>query len=141
MRQYYKSTSKSVYHETAAGGSALDSSTTIAPSGTRVCLRSFELSSGAPFYLNSNITQASPAFVYFEKMDSSNTEVLKMPIAFGGKGAIVGLGGGSLVPSSFMTIPGPGILFDDGMRVRITMPANPGSNGPIFALVNVVYSI
>jgi hypothetical protein len=141
MRQYYKSTSKSVYHERAQGEGPLDSSTTIAPSGTRVCLRSFELSSGAPFYLNSSITQVNPAFVYFEKMDSSNTEVLKMPIAFGGRGGLLSLGGGSLVPSSFMTIPGPGILFDNGMRVRITIPSNPNFNGPTYALVNLVYSV
>jgi len=141
MRNYYKSKSKSIYHESAQSDGALDSSTTIASSGTRVCLRSFDLSSGAAQYQNVNITQSSPCYVYFEKMDSSNTEVLKMPITLGGLGALVFLGGGVVTPSSFMTIPGPGILFDDGMRVRITMPANPGTLGPIFALVNVVYSI
>ena len=69
MRIYYKSKSKSIFYETAASGGAVDSSTTIATSGTRVCLRSFGLVSGAPYFLNESITQSHPAYVYFEKMD------------------------------------------------------------------------
>ena len=140
MRIYYKSKSKSIFYETAASGGAVDSSTTIATSGTRVCLRSFDLVSGAPSYTNDIIKQSDPAYVYFEKMDASNTEILQMPIPYGGKTGLYDLGGGSLIPSSLITIPGPGILFDDGMRVRVTIPANSGT-GPIFALVNVVYSV
>tara|TARA_R110000751_G_scaffold305409_1_gene421839 strand:+ start:1169 stop:1591 length:423 start_codon:yes stop_codon:yes gene_type:complete len=140
MRIYYKSKSKSIFYETAASGGAVDSPTTIATSGTRVCLRSFDLVSGAPSYTNDIIKQSDPAYVYFEKMDASNTEILQMPIPYGGKTGLYDLGGGSLIPSSLITIPGPGILFDDGMRVRVTIPANSGT-GPIFALVNVVYSV
>ena len=140
MRIYYRSKSKSIFYETAASGVAKDESTIIAASGTRVCLRSFDLVSGGPHYQNEAIKQTTPAYVYFEKMDSSNTEILQMPIPYGGKASIIELGGGALVPSSLMTIPGPGILFDDGMRVRVTIPANSGT-GPIFASVNVVYSV
>ena len=140
MRIYYKSKSKSIFHETAQHGGAVDSSTTIAASGTRACLRSFDFVSGAPHYQNETMTQSHPAYVYFEKMDASNTEILQMPIPYGGKTSIAELGGGILVPSSLITIPGPGILFEDGMRVRVTIPAN-GGTGPIFALVNVVYSV
>ena len=140
MRIYYRSKSKSIFHETAGSGGAKDESTTIAASGTRVCLRSFDFVSGAGLYNNVSIVQSAPAYVYFEKMDASNTEILQMPIPYGGKGAVSDLGGGAMVPSSLVTIPGPGILFDDGMRVRVTIPANTG-NGPIFASVNVVYSV
>ena len=140
MRIYYKSKSKSIFYETASSGGAKDESTTLAVSGTRVCLRSFDLASGAATHTNTSIKQSTPAYVYFEKMDASNTEILQMPITCGGSGAVFDLGGGALVPSGLITIPGPGILSDDGMRVRVTIPAN-GGNGPIFALVNVVYSV
>lgn len=141
MRHYYKCKSKSIYTELAQGAGAVDSSTVIAASGTRVCLRSFELSSGAPVWNNLAVTQASPAYVYFEKMDASNTEILKMPFSSGGRGNLVDIGGGSLSPSSFLTIPGPGVLFDDGMRVRVTIPSNAAYMGPAYALINVVYSL
>jgi hypothetical protein len=40
-------------------------------------------------------------------------------------------------------IPGPGILFDRGLEVKVVIPANPNTGyygGPIMSVLNVVYS-
>lgn len=140
MNRYYSCQSKSIFIEVASGGGATDNPYVLTTAGSSACLRTFDAYCGAPHYQNISIAPATPAFLYIEKMDASNTEILKMQIPKSGTGSLINLGGGSSDSVYTMSIPGPGLLSRDGLRARITIPANSGT-GPIFACVNLVYSV
>ena len=81
----------------------------------------------------------------FNKKDSASTTLLELFLPLHSNQHILGGLGGSGGVGSLFNIPGPGIFFDDGLEVVVSIPPNIGTgsadSGPIMACLNVVYSI
>ena len=140
MKTYRLCKSASLYVETtpSSSGSDLTDEVVLAAQGKIVCLHSFSASSSPLGYTNTSLPYSSPAYLYIEKMDSGNTELLKMPFD-NTAGSVVAYD--STSPSQNMLhIPGPGLFSGDGMRVRIEVPAAVGSGNVNVGISNLVYS-
>jgi len=145
MSQLYKCRSKpivSIVDESTATSTTVNE--TLAPSGTRACLRSFSGFSACTKHENSSISSAATStLVSVEFQDGSAVTVFKFYLPVFPPSDIVDLGGNGGFGSG-LHIPGPGILFDDGLIVKMVVPPNPltGDNGgQICGLVDVVYSV
>jgi hypothetical protein len=110
----------------------------IAPAGTRCVLGAFaiDLTIGNGNDGSSSYTFTDLPRVEFQSMDDSFTTRFAVPAV---QSAIVfGLWGGSHT-GVLNKIPGPGILFDNGMRFKIDVPVAAYSG--LFVTVNLVYSV
>lgn len=145
MQKVYKCQNKSILSivdDSTSGTTTVNE--TIAPSGTRACLRAFSGFSTVSRFENGSISAGSTStLVSVEFQDGSATTVFKFYLPVCPPSNIIDLGGnGGFGPS--LHIPGPGVLFDNGLIVRMVVPANPGTGntgGQIAALLDVVYSI
>jgi len=151
MNKYNKCKVKSIFREVAYQGNSPAVTTVteeLAPQGTIACLRTFSAWTGYADYRNLSFDgtdSSKTASVSFNKKDSSSTTLLDLFIPIQANQYILGIGGSG--PSgSFFNIPGPGIFFDDGLEVVISIPPNIGNGvdgnpyGSIMACLNVVYS-
>jgi len=151
MNKYNKCKVKSIFREVAYQGNSPAVTTVteeLAPQGTIACLRTFSAWTGYADYRNLSFDgtdSSKTASVSFNKKDSSSTTLLDLFIPIQVNQYILGIGGSG--PSgSFFNIPGPGIFFDDGLEVVISIPPNIGNGvdgnpyGSIMACLNVVYS-
>jgi hypothetical protein len=152
MKKYNKCKAKSIFREVAyQGGSPAVTTVTeeLAPQGTIACLRTFSGWSGQCDYRASSLDGVDTnkiASVSFNKKDSGSTTLLELFLPLHSNAHVVnGIGGSSGVGSLF-NIPGPGIFFDDGLEVVLSIPPNIGDGsgndrGPIMACLNIVYSV
>ena len=144
MIEYYKCQSKAIFVEVPASTvAATTENVELAPFGTRACLRAFSGFSATPAFDNPSLsgeTNAKLISVEFHMKDALETTVLEILLPFHPtQGSYhTGAAGGS---GMSFHIPGPGILFDQGLGVKMTVPANPSADSPIMGLLNVVYSV
>lgn len=140
MKTYRLCKSASLYVETtpSSSGSDLTDEVVLAAQGKVVCLHSFSASSSPLGNSNTSLTYSSPAYLYIEKMDSGNTELLKMPLD-NNVGTVNAYGDTSFAQNT-LHIPGPGLFSGDGMRARIEVPAAAGSGSVNVGISNLVYS-
>jgi hypothetical protein len=152
MNKYRKCKTKSIFREVAYQGDSPAVTTVteeLSPQGTIACLRSFSGWSGQCEYRASSLNGSETdkiVSVAFNKKDSGSTTLLDLFLPLHSNAHVFsGLGGSGGVGSLF-NIPGPGIFFNDGLEVVISIPPNIGNGtgtdtGPIMACLNVVYSI
>tara|TARA_R110000751_G_scaffold91450_2_gene179507 strand:+ start:87 stop:521 length:435 start_codon:yes stop_codon:yes gene_type:complete len=144
MIEYYKCQSKAIFVEVPASTAAVTTENVeLAPFGTRACLRAFSGFSAPAAYDNSSLsgeTNSTLVSVEFHMKDVPETTVLEILLPLHPGHAAYHTGGSGGSGMSFH-IPGPGILFDQGLGVKMTVPANSSVNGPIMGLLNVVYSV
>jgi hypothetical protein len=145
MIEYYKCQSKAIFVEVPPStATATTESVELAPLGTMACLRAFSGFSSASGNVNTSLTGSSNATlvsVEFHMKDASETTVLEILLPLHPPQQAFDVGGSGGSGMSFH-IPGPGILFDQGLGVKMVIPANPtASNGPIMGLLNLVYSV
>ena len=140
MKEYRSCKSVSLYVATtsSSSGSDLEDEATLAPAGKLVCLHSFSANSSSVGNGNTGIKISTPAFLYIEKMDSGNTELLKMPLDNATSAPIQLAGAG--IEQNMLHIPGPGLVSYDGMRARIEVPAANSLTGICVGISNLVYS-
>lgn len=153
MNKYNKCKVKSIFREVDYQGvnpAVTTVTEELAPQGTIACLRTFSAWTGYANYQNVSFDGADSsktASVSFNKKDSSSTTLLDLFIPIQVNQHLLGGVGSSGAAGSFFNIPGPGIFFDDGLEVVISIPPNVGngvdsnSYGPIMACMNVVYSL
>jgi len=119
----------------------------VVPSGTRCVLGVFclDLSAYSVFGAPVSATYTDQPRVAFQSMDSSFTTKFYVPAVHFQYGLVPpGFGGArSGVPNK---VPGPGILFEDGLRLEIDIPI--GDLDPTFLLdrslfvsINLIYSV
>ena len=146
MFTYYKCQSKSIYTEVSEGEAEQTTVTEVlAPAGTRACLRNFYGFAAAAAYRNTSISASAAAkMVSVEfKLTGTDTVLLEtlLPVHTTSDLARLGSVNGGF---GLLGIPGPGILFDRGLEVKVVIPANPNTGiyigGPIMSVLNVVYS-
>lgn len=122
---------------------ALSEIVNVVPSGTRCVLGAFAidmtLEHGAASTTSYTFTDLSR--VAFQSMDASFTTRFAVPavLPHAGLYALSGPHGGVL-----NKVPGPGILFDNGMRFQIDIPIPgpiPGFYGGFHVSVNLIYSV
>ena len=141
MKSYRLSKTACLYVETTttSSGDDLIDQVILAAAGKIVRLHSFSANSSALGNGNTAIKISTPAYLYLEKMDALNTELLKMPLD-NSEGSIVNLDQ-SGISQNMLHIPGPGLFSDDGMRARIEVPAAGTATGICIGLSNLVYSV
>lgn len=147
MYNFYKCQSKAISRVIAAGTTDVtEVSETIAPVGTRVCVRSFSGSSASSAYQStaiSSVSLSSLVLVELHMKDPSETTLLEVLLPFIPTLQAFGLGGTGGV--SVFHIPGPGLISSEGLGVKMTIPANPqtgvADGGEIGAVFNLVYSL
>lgn len=145
MIEYYKCQSKVIFVEVPASTVAVTTENVeLAPIGTRACLRAFSGFSAVSGFDNTSLSGASNSSlvsVEFHMKDVPETTVLEILLPFHPGHAAFHTGGVGGSGMSFH-IPGPGILFDQGLGVKMTIPANAqAGSGPTMGLLNVVYSV
>lgn len=125
---------------------ATEVSETIAPVGTRVCVRSFSGSSTSSAYQSTAITAAGIStlvLVELHMKDPSETTILEVLLPFLPTLQSFAVGGTGGV--NVFHIPGPGLISSEGLGVKMTIPANPqtgvADGGEIGAVFNLVYSL
>ena len=151
MNKYNKCKIKSILKEvTYQGASPAVTTVTeeLAPQGTSACLRTFSGWSAQCDYRSVSLDGADTdkiVSVKFNKKDSASTTLLELFLPLHSNQHVLGGLGGSGGVGSLFNIPGPGIFFDDGLEVVVSIPPNIGTgsadSGPIMACLNVVYSI
>lgn len=147
MYNFYKCQSKAISRVVAAGTTgATEVSETIAPVGTRVCVRSFSGSSTSSAYQSTAITAAGIStlvLVELHMKDPSETTILEVLLPFLPTLQSFAVGGTGGV--NVFHIPGPGLISSEGLGVKMTIPANPqtgvADGGEIGAVFNLVYSL
>jgi len=120
------------------GGEALSEAVIVAPVGTRCVLGAFaiDLTLEVKTDGSSSFTFTDLPRVAFQSMDASFTTRFAVPAVI----AHLGHGDWASPPSGVLNkVPGPGILFDDGMRFRIDIPSY--IFGRLHVSVNLVYSV
>lgn len=139
MKTYRSCTSTSLFKTNAdhtAG--TVEEEKVLSPAGKLICLHSFA-SKSFRIGIQTGINQDNPVFLFFEKMDSGNTLILKIPLGNSG-GQVIGLDSPVSSLDNFH-IPGPGLISRDGMRARIEVPAPSAASRTNVGLVNLVYSL
>ena len=146
MKNIYKCKSKVVKGIVNDGTSGATTVTEVlAPSGQRACLRSFSGFSTTTFFQNVAISSASKTtLVSVNFKESSGSVLFKIFLPVFPPSNYAELGGNGGLGCNFH-IPGPGLLFDNGLTVEMVVPANPESGGTtggqVGGLLNVVYSV
>jgi|TARA_R110000851_G_scaffold59690_3_gene138103 hypothetical protein len=133
-----KNCSSSGFFYQINSGLTLDETESICPAGCRVLLSSFSFTSrsdGAGHYFSGDSFTTLPRV---EFMDASNNVVFGS-LASNAAG-LIGINGGmnGVVPT--VGIPGRGVLFLNGLNVRVQAPATAPVGETTFAL-NIVYEI
>jgi len=122
-----------------AGGAALSEAVIVAPVGTRCVLGAFAidltLEAGADGVSSYSFTDLPR--VAFQSMDASFTTRFAVPVVLAHLGLSNTYSGSHV--GVLNKVPGPGILFDDGMRFQIDIPAI--SIRSLHVSVNLVYSV
>lgn len=132
----YRSTDSAAYSNTVE----------VVPSGTRCVLGVFclDLSAYSIFGPPTSTTYTDQPRVAFQSMDSSFTTKFSVPAVNFQYGLVPPAFGGarSGVPNK---VPGPGILFEDGLRLEIDIPIgfdnSDGVDKSLFVSVNLIYSV
>ena len=145
MKRVYKCKSKVVKGIVNQGTSGTTTVTEVlVPSGQRACLRSFSGFSTTCLFQNVAISSANKTTlvsVEFKKSSGSVLLEIFLPVFTPSNYAELGANGG--LGCNFH-IPGPGLLFDDGLTVEMTLPANSATGattgGQVGGFLNVVYS-
>ena len=122
------------------GGEALSEAVIVAPVGTRCVLGAFaiDLTLEVKTDGSSSFTFTDLPRVAFQSMDASFTTRFAVPavLTHVGLANSTGAHGGVL-----NKVPGPGILFDNGMRFEIDIPAGGWPFGGFHVSVNLIYSV
>ncbi|HIB77459.1 MAG TPA: hypothetical protein EYO58_07555 [Flavobacteriales bacterium] len=121
-----------------AGGAALSEAVIVAPVGTRCVLGAFAIdltlengADGVDSYTFTDLPR-----VAFQSMDASFTTRFAVPAVISHFGVVNLTGQHAGVLNK---VPGPGIMFDDGMRFQIDIPAILFRS--LHVSVNLVYSV
>jgi len=136
MRKF--KTFSDIYESTT--GAAYSAAVNVVPAGTRCVLGAFSidisLEHGAAGTTSYTFTDLSR--VAFQSMDTSFTTRFAVPavLTHVGLANATGAHGGVL-----NKVPGPGILFDNGMRFEIDIPAGGWPFGGFHVSVNLIYSV
>ena len=119
---------------------ALSEVETVVPAGTRCVLGAFAIDytldaggGGVVTYIFTDLPR-----VEFQSMDASFTPRFAVPAVITHYGILNWPGSHSGVLNK---VPGPGILFDNGMRFKIDIPAGGVGLGGLHVSVNLVYSV
>jgi hypothetical protein len=143
LKVYRLCKSVSLYVETtsSSSGSDLTDEVELAAIGKIVCLHSFSANSSIIGSGNTSIQISTPAYLYLEKMDAGNTELLKMPLD-NSTGSVINLDQAGIA-QNMLHIPGPGLFSNDGMRARIEVPVATAAAGVTISIgvSNLVYSV
>ena len=132
----------------AAAGAAIDqtpstdASLEVAPAGTRLVLSSFEVSYtgqtgfGSPAGFTGGLTFATWPRVYFRDASASPA------VVFGAVATVTRALGHYVTCNQggvMVTIPGPGVLFDNGLSISIQSPAVTSYSQSI--TLNIMYQV
>jgi hypothetical protein len=146
MNNIYKCRSKVISTIVDQGTSSATTTTeVIAPSGTRACVRSFSGYSTTSRNQNASISADSVSTlvtVSFKKASGSTVFEFFLPVLPPSSTIEVGGNGGH---GTEFHIPGPGLLFDEGLTVEMVVPSNPNTGlfngGQTAGLLTLVYSL
>ena len=135
-------TFSNIYNSTNT--TAYSNTVDVVPSGTRCVLGVFclDLSSasgeggaGPPV----SYTFTDLPRVAFQSMDASFTTKFVVPVVYSQQTILNWGRARSGVPNK---VPGPGILFDDGLRLEIDIPVgDAGTDKALFVSINLIYSV
>lgn len=133
-----KNCSSSGFFYQINSGSTLDSTEAICPAGCRILLSSFSFASRCDGVSRYFVGDSFTTLPRVEFMDASNNVVFGS-LASNSAG-LIGINGGmnGVVPT--VGIPGRGVLFLNGLNVRVQSPTTVNAGGTTFAL-NIVYEI
>ena len=135
-------TFSNIYNSTNT--TAYSNTVDVVPSGTRCVLGVFCLDLSAGSGESGGGPPASYTFtdlprVAFQSIDASFTTKFVVPVVYSQQTLLNWGRARSGVPNK---VPGPGILFDDGLRLEIDIPVgDSGTDKSLFVSINLIYSV